>query len=399
MIRFSRTLATMALFCTPAIAQQAANKFIECAQYAIPTNTTSGSGYTAIEAGLDGKIYVGTANYGGSAHIVQFDPRARKWRDIIDAHKVTRWNGTGLDSFSKFHAKIVVDADGTIWAASKQGNEEFGNRPEYGENPTGHPGAHLFSYDPKAEIVQDHGILLKQEGFMGGVIDRQRRRIYYRSDPKSHLVCYDITSNTVRDLGQTASPARYMAIDPRGRVFLTGRKGILCMYDPEADELYDLAVQREGPGTYVDPYVVIMSADGSRIFGCVGGGEYVMEFDLESIRVEENVPGANGTIICHHVARSIPEPLPFGGQHAGTLGKDGSFYFPNVSDKQAHLIRYDPKRRQIEDLGVMRVKGKPDQKLTSAQGACVSADGTLWMKFLDKPYSIIAFPKLTARNR
>ncbi len=375
------------------------NRIIECEQYAVPTNTTSGSGYTAIEVGLDGKIYVGTANYGASAHLVQFDPRTKRWKDIVDAHKVTRWNGTGLDSLSKFHTKIVVDSDGTIWAATKQGNEDFVNRPEYGENPTGHPGGHLFSYNPKTGLVHDHGILLKQEGFMGGVIDRTRRRIYYRSDPKSHLIYYDIANNSVRDLGQTASPARYMAMDSKGRVFLRGRKGILCMYDPATDALADLAVRLEGPGTYVDPYAIVMSAEGTRIFGCVTKGEYVMEFDLGSIHLGDDVPGANGTIVCRHAARSIPEPLPVGSQHAATLGKDGCFYFPNVSGDVGHLIRYDPRKRKIENLGVMRVKGKPEHKLTSAQGACVSADGTLWMMFLDKPYSIIAFPKLTGGRR
>src|SRR3989442_4628227 len=95
---------------------------IEGIMYPVPPATTSGSGYTAIECGLDGKVYVGTANYGASAHLVRFDPKTKQWDDLIDAHKVTRHNATGLDSHSKFHAKILVDADGTIWAATKQGN-------------------------------------------------------------------------------------------------------------------------------------------------------------------------------------------------------------------------------------------------------------------------------------
>jgi hypothetical protein len=384
---------------------QQSDKTIEAEMFPIPPATHSGSGYTAVECGLDGKIYVGTAHYGGSAHLVRFDPKTKQWDDLIDAHKVTREKGTGLDSQSKFHAKILVDADGTVWAATKQGNEEFTNRPEYGENPTGFPGGHLFSYNPKTGAVRDHGILKKQEGVMGGAIDRARRRLYYWSDPKQHFLIYDIAANTVRDLGSIGGSPRYMAIDGKGRVFTPGRKGVMCMYDPQKDELYDLAVKLEGAGTYQDPYAIVTSADGKAIFGAAIGGESVMEFDLNSIgrKGKEGEGGGitpHGTIVCRHVARSIPEPHKPSDQHAATLGKDGCFYFPNVSNNSTHLIRYDPKKKQVEDLGVITIKGKPDIKPTAAQGACVGLDGTLYLKFISyqtTPYCIVAFEKLTAR--
>ena len=374
---------------------------IEGEMYPILPGTHSDSGYTAIESGLDGKVYVGTANYGHSAHLVCFDPQTKQWQDLIDAHKVTREAGTGLDSQSKLHAKILVGADGRVWAATKQGNEDFTNRPEYGESPTGYPGGHLFSYDPKTGQVIDHGILKKQEGLMGGAVDRERGRLYYWTDPKQHLLIYDIGTNAVRDMGKIGGSPRYMAIDREGRVFDTGRSGIIWMYDPETDGVYDLAVQIQGEGEYRAPYVIVISADGKAIFGNAINGPYVMEFDLGSIDLTAREPGANGTIACTNVCRSVPEPLNPGDQHGGTLGKDGCYYFTNCpgSGAGAHLIRYDPERKAVEDLGEVTVKGQPDLARPYMQGACAGLDGTIYLKFIYKPYCIMAFDKLSSPDR
>ena len=372
---------------------------IKCETFLIPENTHNGSGYTALQCGMDGCVYVGTAMYGGSAHVVRFNPKTKKWDDLFNAHALTRDTGTGLDSQSKFHAKLVVDADGLIWAASKQGNEEFYNRPEYGESATGFPGGHLFSINPKTNQVIDHGILVKQEGIMGGVIDRARKRIYYMTDPKGHFIIYDIAQNTVRDFGYAAPAARYMAIDKNGRVFAHGgtppgaETPYIFMYDPQTDQLLQLAVIIDGPGAkdYLYPYVMVSSAEGDHILACTIGGKYVMDFDLNSITLDRSNPLANGSIHCKHIPEGVPDGKPGGDQHAGTLGKDGCFYF----NSDHILMRYNPYMHVVENLGTIEVsKG---EKLGSSQGACVAPDGTLYMKFI-YPYEIIRFPKLTARR-
>ncbi|MCM8763827.1 MAG: SMP-30/gluconolactonase/LRE family protein [Candidatus Omnitrophica bacterium] len=373
--------------------------------FPIPNTFHSGSGYTAIEAGLDGNIYVGTAFYGSSAHLVRFTPKSLKWEDIIDAHKLTREKGIGLDSQSKFHAKILVDKDGVVWAATKQGNENFYERPEFGENSQGYPGGHLFSFDPKTEIVIDHGILRKQEGIMGGAIDRKRKKIYYWSDPKQHLLVYDIQTGTVKDCGTTGGSPRYMAIDNKGRVFGTGRPGIIWMYDPKTDRLYDLTVKLDGPGQYRDPYAMIVSNDGNKIFAVAIEGEYVMEFDLSSISLTDRRPDTDGSITCFNVDKSYPEEAGKpGDQHTAVLGKNGCLYFPNVIYKTPYLMRYDPEKKKVECLGIIRIKGNPELEPLYAQGACVTNDGTIYMMFISAgsgkrmPYSIVRFNKLSARK-
>ena len=105
-----------------------------------PETTSDGSGYTAIAIAPTGKVYVGTAFYGGSAWLCELDPATGQWDKIFNAQQITRETGVGLNSQSKFHSKIQINADGVIWLATKQGNEDFNFRPEYGEDPTGFPG-------------------------------------------------------------------------------------------------------------------------------------------------------------------------------------------------------------------------------------------------------------------
>ncbi len=365
---------------------------LPCTSFPLPAGTHSGSGYTAIEVGPDGKVYVGTAVYGGSAHFVRLDPLKKSWDDLFNTHAVTRETGVGLDSQSKFHAKPVVDADGLIWIATKQGNEEFTYRPEYGESRTGYPGGHLFAYNPQTGEIIDRGILLAQEGLMGGVIDTARRRLYYVSDPKSHFLIYDIAKNTVRDLGVAAPTPRYMAMDNNARVYFVsvsppGYDGpCLNMYDPAADRLYTLGVQVEGadPKAYVSPYVLVASADGAKLFGAGMGGTCVMEYDTATVTLGKAGGFINGTVVCRLV-----DGVPPGDEHAGTRGQDGGFYF-NSGDK---LIRYLPQTRTVTVLGTIVAPGT--WQGIHAQGAAVGADGTLYMKCI-YPYQVLAFDQLTA---
>ncbi len=382
---------------------------IACDVVPIPTEFHNGSGYTALECGPDGRVYVGTAWYGGSAHLIRFEPETGEWEKIFDAHSMTREPITALDAQGKIHAKILADGDGIIWAATKHGNEAWQQRPEYGEHATGYPGGHLFSYNPATGQVIDHGILMAQNGIMGGVVDRERRRLYFVSDALAHFLVYDIDANTVRNLGFVGSIPRYMAIDQRGRVFTHGgmpndRHGwrpvgadtpYLCMYDPETDRLYHLAVIVEGPEpeAYAVPYVLAAGADGNRLFGNATGGKYLMEFDLTTLTLDSENPMANGSIICRHVAE-VPRGDRPHNQRAGVVGKDGRYYFVSRN----RLFRYDAAERVLDEMGEIddaTFELTPRPYTCIPQGAAVAPDGTLYLKYIYE-YRIIRFPQLTA---
>lgn len=393
------------LFCVGAwLALAAPALTVNCEAFLIPPEFHTGSGYTALECGPDGSVYVGAAWYGGSAHLLRFDPKTARWEKIFDANAVTREPITAQGAQSKFHAKPLVDANGVLWMATKCGNEAYEQYPEFSEDAAGYPGGHLFSYNPKTRQVIDHGILAPQCGLISGAIDNARRRLYYLSDPAAHFIVYDMDRNTVRDLGYVGGVARYVAIDPKGRVFAHGgmpdnadlgwrapgaTTPYLCMYDPETDRLYQLAVLVEGPGArdYMSPYVLVTCTDGKRLFGSAVFGKYLMEFDLTSITLNRDNPMANGSIVCRHVA----EVTPAGNERAGVVGKDGCYYFAN----DTLLFRYDPERRVLDNLG------KIDTGFgihIYPQGAAVAPDGTVYLKYLF-PYRLIRFPQLSAPKR
>lgn len=82
---------------------------------------------------------------------------------------------------------------------------------------------------------------------------------------------------------------------------------------------------------------------------------------------------------------------PNGNQRAGVVGKDGRFYFAN----NELLFRYDPAQRKLENLGAIETEFGPH---IYAQGAAVSDDGTLYLKYLF-PYRLLRFPGLTAAKK
>src|SRR5262249_16373676 len=93
--------------------------------------TTDGSGYTAIEVGHDGKVYVGAARYGGYAWLLRFDPAMPPvfMDKVVNMQQLTGERLQGINTQGKIHAKILVGADGRVWFASKQAHEVFDTRP------------------------------------------------------------------------------------------------------------------------------------------------------------------------------------------------------------------------------------------------------------------------------
>ena len=366
----------------------------------------SHSGYTALTASDDGWVYLGTAYYsshvlrdgrlGDGARLLRFNVESKQWETLIDAHHLSRYPyKRGLNVQGKFHAEIVIGDDGVVWAATKHGHEDFDNRPEYGESPVGFPGGHLYSFNPHTGEVTDHGILMPQEGMMGGDIDSERRRVYYWSDPKEHFLAYDIDANEVHDFGSLSARPRYTAIDPQGRVFGAtrgDRHGHIYMFEPEDERVYDLRIILEGPGEWSPPYVFILSADGQKIFGARHPQGYISELDLTSIEMRDDLEDAHGTIVARHTARAYP-----GNKRSGVLGADGNFYFAN----HGHVFRYDPGTREVEDLGQVTLTNHPEWRPYHSQGAAAAPDGTLYLKYLPQggqgmPYILVELEGVAA---
>jgi streptogramin lyase len=375
--------------------------------------TTDGSGYTAIEVGRDGKVYVGAARYGGYASLLRFDPTDPPifMDKVVNMQQLTGERLQGISTQGKIHAKILVGADGRIWFASKQAHEIFDTRPEF-EDRDGYPGGHLCYYDPKTGFSRSMGILRKQEGLMAGAIDDDRGKLYYRSEPDNHFLVYDIKSGDVQDRGHVGAAGRYMAMDRKGNVYSVARGQYLSRYSPETGYVEDLLIKVEGDGGYTPPYVLLAGPDG-KLYGVAAGHPSVMVFDVDKVK-EGDFP----EVTMRNVAPASPSGMPVQDIHAAVFGKDGRLYFPlNTTGPiekggkpivHLRIMRFDPKTGKTETVGLPRVVGFDEEKVKSAyvrndkftlrymQGAAVGADGSLYLMGIYPQLHVACFPKLTA---
>jgi hypothetical protein len=376
--------------------------------------TTEGSGYTAIRVGLDGKVYVGAARYGGYAWLLRFDPATKSlfMEKVVNLRQLTGENLKGINTQGKIHAIIIVGPDGRIWFATKQAHEIFETRPEYGEDPEGYPGGHLCYYDPKTGFSRSVGILKKQEGLMGGAIDAARGKLYYRTEPKNLFLVYDIKSGAVQERGHIGAACRYMVSDKGGAVYSPGRGSYLSRYDPETGYVEDLAVKVEGKGGYTAPYVIALGPNG-KLYGAGVAHPWIMEFDIDTFK-----KGPFPEVTMRNVAPAAPPGLPVNDIHAGVFGKDGRFYYPLLTNgplakgakAEVHLriMRFDPKTKKSETVGIPDTSSLDESKVKHAyvrdekykldyiQGAVVGADGTLFLMDIYPQLNVACFPKLTA---
>jgi hypothetical protein len=376
--------------------------------------TTDGSGYTAIEIGKDGRIYVGAARYGDYAWLLRFDPMAKPlfMDKVVSLRNLTGERRSGINTQGKIHSKILVGADGRVWFASKQAHEIFETRPEYGADGDGFPGGHLCYFDPKTGFSRSMGILKKQEGVVAGAIDDARGKLYYRSEPKNVFLVYDIRTGEVRERGQVGTACRYMAIDKGGMVYTVGRGATLCRFDPATDYVEDLAVKVAGEGGYDPPYVLAMGPNG-KLYGLGVSHPSIMEFDIAHVR-----PGPFPEVTMRNIAPASLQGYPVQDIHAAIFGKDGKLYFPlnttgpleKDGKPEAHLriMRFDPATAKTETVGVPDLVGFDEAKVKHVytrsakfrvfymQGAAVGPDGSLYLMGIYPQLHVVCFPKLTA---
>lgn len=381
--------------------------------FAPKDTTTEASGYTALEVGKDGQVYVGSARYGDYAYLLRFDPAKKPvWMDkVIGMKELTGERREGINTQGKIHAKILVGADGKVWFASKQAHEVFDTRPEY-EDDGGYPGGHLCWYDPKTGFSRSAGILMPREGLMAGASDDARGKLYYRSEPRNHFLVYDLKTGTVRDRGNVGALGRYMAMDAQGRVYMNGRGQTLSRYDPETDYVEELTVEVQGEGEYVAPYVLLSGPNG-KLYGIGTQHPWVMEFDIAKAS-----GGDFPKVTVRNVAPTAPQGMPTLDIHSAVFGKDGRLYYPLVTsfadpkkrgERFLVLMRFDPQKGRTEVVGKPRIVGLDEEKVKHAyvrggdryvfdhtQGAAVGPDGTLYIMDIYPQLNVVVFPRLTA---
>src|SRR4051794_19531842 len=100
---FSLALAIFAAHAALA-ADPPPRKWISSTAYAVPKKTApEGEGYFAIVPGLDGRLYIGTHANAVNSWLVEFDPKSKAMKTVVDAHKAIGKDLKGFGAQAKIH--------------------------------------------------------------------------------------------------------------------------------------------------------------------------------------------------------------------------------------------------------------------------------------------------------
>jgi sugar lactone lactonase YvrE len=215
----------------------------------LPTEyTNQESGYFSIVEGKNGKLYIGTAKYGVSAYLLEYDPKSDSAKMVMDVMDVIGSKATGFAAQSKIHTRNNVGESGKIYVGSKQGY------PEKGETHDMYPGGYVLTYDPAGGKREQFGIAFPKQGIISVTPDESRGVVYLStcSDDRpidhTHFMILDVKAKKYRDLGDMEHSYAFIVLDHLGRAYHPIRGGMIARYDPKTDKLDRLKITVGGQG-------------------------------------------------------------------------------------------------------------------------------------------------------
>jgi hypothetical protein len=416
-----------------------------------PSTTTDESGYFSLNEGKDGTIYVGTAAYGRNAYLVAFDPKNNfSQKTVVDAHKVAGLplTPTGYAAQAKFHTRNFTGPSGKVYIGTKQGyatEEDKKNKVEY-------PGGYAMIYDPKTNTTQNLGMPYPGQGVIDTVADEKRGLVYIVTCEDQHWMTYDLKARKFNEIDPSLRLIYYATtlMDKRGNAHVINGDSTLITWNPDTKKfdskvlvvdskiaanandprLYDAeAAKKYGPPTWQ------IMPDGKTAYLLIMSKPNLYRIDLSQMdpKADKPQPGT-GRLVVEDLGPMIGGK-GFDSRSSLCVGPDGNIY---VLAKQTndtgfgtgilhHIIRYSPKTKTFNDLGVLAVKnpdfyglplpspkdpttGKvrvwthgyhhlPDGTLTplhAHMGLIAAQDGTLYATIL-YPYSLLKIESVKAK--
>ncbi len=323
------------------------------AYHVLPGTHNNESGYFSLCEGLDGKIYIGTAKYNENSYLVEFDPYTESQKIVIDTHRVCGLNATGYAAQAKIHTKNFVGSSGKIYVGSKQGYRSPGDTSEY-------PGGYVMAYDPRTQKAESLGMPYPGEGVIDVVADEQRHLIYVVTCENQHWMLYDEATKKYRDLGVLLLPYATTIIDKNGRAHAITNDLKIATYDPAKDTISirpviagrKILTKPQGKGYAICFWVP--GPDGKTAYMTMLSWPDLYEIDLGS---------SGNTVRAKHLGKMIEGKNP-DSRGSLCLHPDGNIYCLWRIDNDTgfgsgylhHLVRYNVKKKKMEDLGVIAVK-------------------------------------------
>jgi len=369
---------------------------VEAKEYPGKDSAMWGSLYAA----KDGRVYTGICTEGGSSHFYQYDPYKDIHRNLCDLAEFLGERGKGIRGSSKIHTLPCEDNDGNIYFCTMN-NGSGPHNIDY----TSFRGGHWMKFNPKADKMEDLGLVDERVGCYGFTIDKKRKYLFGTAYT-GYLYRFDIDNRISTCLGRVSNwdICRQIACDDDGNIYGSFPVARLWKYDATDEKVYDLPVKIPFDPTVFPTRLNNPVIDRSTIWRAVtwdpvekvfyavtcGSGSILFKYDPND--------GPNGKTtelskICDPRFLNPPDrqDIPYSPMSFCLDSNNRKIYFvPSARGytigryvetfgnlENHHLIIYDLKKNERVDLGALQtVDGRP---VYGCEAASVDQNGNVYI--------------------
>jgi hypothetical protein len=377
-------LASCVSLATSALAEEPARKWLKATAYAVPKETApDGEGYFSIVTGLDGRLYIGTHANGINSWLVEFDPKAKQMKAVVDCHKAIGIDLKGFGSQAKIHTRNNVGASGKIYFGTKQGY------PSKDEKREDYPGGYPMVYDPKTGETKVYPIPVPHHGINSITPDESRGVAYistcsdHRPGPgeNSIFLILDLATGKYRELMDTEHFYGFIVVDHLGRAYHPILGGDIARYDPRSDKLERLKQTIDGqppsPESRLaltpnpDPINWDISPDGKTLYSVPMSGNGLYSYDLTADSGDTLAGKSHGTLVAGAESTDC---------RAMCVGKSGTCWVAvteRIPDgiNLLHLVSHRPGEKEPTDHGPVSIANPDYTPMTDAAGKTLPFHG------------------------
>ncbi len=358
----------------------------------VPQEFHTGGAYTAIQAGGDGRVYLGTTIYDGYAHLLAYTPATGRFEDLAEMSAVTGERNPGPYAQAKIHTKPAIAPDGRVYFGTKSGKPARDARWQ-----EQYPGGHLLVYDPRTGATTDLGIIKPRVSIISVGVDSSRGLVYAVTDPDVHLVTYDLRTRAFVDRGQFGppgqDPSRYPVVLANGDAFHRWGDGAISRYAAASGVIERVPLAISGPGGYEPPYAVAAAPDGRRFLGVGNRSGQVYVFEPREREVGARILGA-----------AVPDGYaPPGDHYTMTAAPDGAVYYTGQFGQDLFILKVPPDFSRPQVVGRVTPPPPPPPGYSRQvareliiQGSTATPDGTLFV-MTAYPLRLLLFRGMAAR--
>jgi hypothetical protein len=346
--------------------------------------------WAALCAASDGKVYAGLAYHGGDGHLVYYDAKTDRVRDVGNLTELCGESHLKRGPQSKIHAKFGEGKDGRIYFGTHAGL--WWNYARFATKE-GYPGAHWMACDPKTGRVEDFGLGVRNEGMNTGAYDPLFNRIYGLTHPRGHFVYYDVGTRRSVDKGRInnfESICRTLGIDDEGNVYGSFGQGQVFCYNPRADGIQELPVRlpirakgislgRDYLKSETAWRTVVWDRQTRQFFGVEESATILFSFNPRTNEVRRlgqlSIPSFDESREIPYATLSL------------TLGHDRKLYYGaagrefdyggSAGAATSHLVTWDLNTGRREDLGEMLLAD--GRRVLGTNAADTGPDGTIYL--------------------